>query len=253
MSEQNKDKELDRENWLKHDQPSPADGATAHFSSSSAEPDEWEKRALRGRSLLPDEATAESLLRDLDEAIDSQYGTTIPAVLPERKLRPLRWWGVAAAVVLLLLAGWWFWPRPSGADLYSAYFSHRTSDLATRTMGAGNEDELARILLPYDAHRYDEAVESIGSYLQQHPEMDALRLYYAISLLENNRTEEAITQLGQLKQTQLSSDYLQAADWYLSLAYLKAGQEAAAKAILQTIAGSTNPYQAQAKALLGAL
>lgn len=256
MSKQNKDK-LSREAWLKN-QDAAGESSETGFSREKSEKD-WEAIARRGRSLLEDESAAADLLGSIDAAIDQQFGEseadqpdTKTVILPRRKR--MVWWSAAAGLLLLIVAAAWIWSRGAANErLYEQYFTHLDNELTVSLMGETDTDELTQALRPYNAHRYGEAADRIGAYLQKHTEPVALRLYYGISLLETGETEQAIDQFIELNNTLIKSNYTRAADWYLALAYLRSGQLDTSRTLLREIAQSQHPNAVQAQNLLNAL
>lgn len=250
MSEQNKNR-LSREDWAK--QPQDYDPEIQpELDAAKGTADEWEARALRGRALLRDEAAAESMLQDLDAAIDSSFGSTSsPSIKPKKRGALLTWLSVAAGFLLLALAVWFFRPaKPGQEGLYARYFTPAQNDLSVSLMGDQEADPLTAALRPYNARRYAEAVQSIGNYLQTHTEPRAIRLFYGISLMETGAPADAIRQFRELDHAEVEVYYRQAADWYLALAYLRAGQREAAEAALRTISNPGHLYYQQAVSLL---
>ena len=250
MSKQNKDR-LSRRDWIRHDPASKA--KTSGRSGAGNSPEDWEERALRGRELLSSETEAEELLGELDQAIGQRFDPST-AVLPPGGRRQRRRWGIAAACALVLMtAAWWlFFGLPDREALYEAYFSHLDNELSVNLMGEPETNALSTSLRAYNARRYAEAVQSLAQYLDTHEAPSELRLYYGISLMENDQTEEAIAQLQLLKATATDGQVPAPTDWYLSLAYLKAGRMGQARALLNTIAGTSNPYAERAEELLRA-
>jgi hypothetical protein len=246
MSEQNKDR-LNREDWLKSSSNAMSEpGSDA--PSLSDQVDSWEQRALRGRALLENEQEAEAILEDLDSAIEEKFGSTAVEQLEKKKRVIPVWLSVAAGALILILSAWWLWfGSKSPEQLYTQYFTPLENDLSVSLMGAETDNSaLAISLKHYSARRYGEAVFSIGQYLKMYPENQALRVYYGISLMETGAVTEAIKQFETIDKKAISTNYQQAIDWYLSLAYLKANQPEKAKQLLQKISDQEHPYAQKA-------
>lgn len=251
MSEQNnKDPKLTREEWLKSDSLSEAERKA--LEERFVEED-FESKALKGRTFLDSEQDAADLLAELDSAITNQYDSKVETATVSSKVMPIRrWLSYAAAVLLLLTAAWWLWPKSiNGENLYASYYAPYPNELTITSMGSNApESSILEIMRPYNAGRYSEAAEKIGNYLSDHPTESALQLYYGISLLENQRSDAAIEALKKAKQY---PDFSETANWYLALAYVRGNRVEEAKPILKKLTISNSSFKENAKQLLQAL
>jgi len=201
MSEQNKkDKKLSREEWQQYNELSEVEkkAMEARFSEEA-----FETQALKGRTFLESEEDAADLLAELDAAISSTYKEESGEQAVEHKVRRLpRWFSYAAAILIVVLTIWWLWPGTvQGEQLYADYFQAYPNELTITSMGSNDENSrLSEIMKPYNAKRYEEAVEKMAAYLNEKPEAYALQLYYGISLLETQQPEKAILAFERARQ-----------------------------------------------------
>ncbi len=173
-------------------------------------------------------------------------------------------WGRLALVglsVVLLIAGlWWLMQTtPTTMEtsiaakdpqaLFQEYFSPVE---ISATLGAEAEDDYARARQWYAQGQCADALPLLEKALEK-PNFEARPMALVLKstcLLEAGRTEEAFTYLQQVPPT--ARIPYQHAEWYLALAYLKAGRHTIAKEQLQRIAQqSRHLYREKARAILG--
>lgn len=186
---------------------------------------------------------------------------TFASLSPEGVLQPR--WGRLALVglsVLLLVAGVWWLMQTTPATmeapiaakdpqaLFQEYFS--PVEIST-TLGAEAEDDYARARQWYAQGQCAEALPLLEKALET-PNFEARPMALVLKstcLLEAGRTEEAFTYLQQVPPT--AKIPYQHAEWYLALAYLKAGQKTQAAEQLQRIAQEPRHlYRQKARAIL---
>lgn len=155
--------------------------------------------------------------------------TTIQPEMPGRVVA-LRWhhWAMAASVVLLLGVGWFFFVKGPDADqLYTAHFSAQPK-------------QPTRIPDP----------EIMGSSRIPSEQTDSIQVAQAIGLLQTDNTPKAAEALQKVAQ-ESGNHWGRVAEWYLTLAYLKADERKKARKQLQSIIQDTNhPYYQDAATLL---
>lgn len=186
----------------------------------------------------------ERLKLELQE-IENQ-GTKKPA-----KIRRLYWIGgiSAAAAVALLLIYIGLLPRfaPSPGDLFSQYFEPMPNILASVDRSQSNTT-------PDTAKQGNDISFGNGApSATQEEEISLIEDFYeANDLLSENRAAEAIPLLIPLAGQ--ASDFGQAANWYLALAYLQTLDLDKAKQLFQQmIDDEKHPYHKESKAILKVL
>jgi len=252
--------DLNRQGWLKGEQPEREDDAFA-------------RHAARGREELESETEARELMNELDGMFAARFGVAdkgsaagakeVPLKgKAEAKVRRLgRYYAAAAAILLLVAAGsWWLKTQNtlSPETLYAEAFSPYANDLSGRTMGANEpaaSSALEEASLAYDRRDFAAAAKGFGRYLtapptptEPAPAPEKIRLYYGISLLAANQPEAAMTELEALMNDPTTGP---PAAWYHALAQVRLGQLAEAKRALTTIANDENSaFSSKAKGLL---
>jgi tetratricopeptide (TPR) repeat protein len=190
------------------------------------------------------------------QAVDTHWQN--PAGKPARNRRLRRLFrpalAVAAAVALLLIAWQLFSPhgRPDvSAQQFAAYFEPYQMVLSQRS--AAELPERAALLnlaiKQYAEGQFAEAAIAFRQLEQGEPGNIAFRFYRALALLASGQADEAIP----VFETVLARSghlFSEQSRWYLALAYLKTGQEAEAKRLLEGIGPGQFRY-AQSRELLG--
>lgn len=153
------------------------------------------------------------------------------------KVRTLNWkrWlpaaGIAAAVALVLL----IWNPFTGAEPYEQFAQYAPLYLTEKSDAASAAATAAQ--QAFNAGDYAKAHDQLILYLQQNPDDNEARLAFGITALETNRDAEARAIFTELANG--SSTFKDDGQFYLALAYFKAGDQRA-KAELQKIS-SDNP------------
>lgn len=135
----------------------------------------------------------------------------------------------AAAVALLVIGGIWWFSRPTiGERLFAEHF---TADPGLPVaMGASNDPSFQDAMVAYKLGAYQEARDKWSPLLQADPTNDTLRFYIASASLAMEDVKTAIPMFEQLAGERASA-FSARSQWYLFLAYVKAGDHARAKAI----------------------
>lgn len=134
----------------------------------------------------------------------------------------------AAAAVLLVGTLWWL-NRPSANERLFA--EHFTADPGLPVaMGATDDPAFADAMVSYKEGHYADARAKWTPLQQQEPSNDTLRYYIAMSLMAEGDAKASLTALEDLAQGPVSA-FKAKAEWYLFLAYLKAGETEKARSL----------------------
>lgn len=163
------------------------------------------------------------------------------------------WVSGTAAMLLMVAAGSYFWFQAQRSDeqLYANYYE-RYDNLLTSTERSEAEpvptpEEIA--MQVYDRGDYAQAAQLLQELLNENPENPAWQLYLGICYLETDQTGRAIAEFQRVAK-QREHLFIEQANWYLSLAYLKARQRENAVQTLQEIQNSDSSYREKAVKLL---
>lgn len=187
-----------------------------HLRADAAEPNLLPTLAALGAKYFPASAVV-----NLPEA------TPTEAVVRPLKPKPgSRSWlvglGVAAAIALAFVLGGDLL-FPPATDVYEQFAQHQPLSLTERGEG---DNGLTDVELAYNEGRYEEAITGLTDYLERAPNDNRARLALGISLLEEYRTDEAVSLLSDLAEQ--GSSLAPYANWYLALAAIRTGDKAEA-------------------------
>ncbi len=171
----------------------------------------------------------------------------------EQTIRPL-WWNpylsIAAGLLILFVAGlYFFYPKDNNNtdQLFTAYFTPYEDVVSVR--GDNQQITLSEALVFYNNGEYNKAADLFESYLKEQPNNASALLYKGISELTMNDADKAIRTFK--KVTTLESIFKEQAEWYLTLSYLKAGDQQTTFTLAKKIADQPHhDYQTKASALM---
>lgn len=152
-----------------------------------------------------------------------------------------RWLAVASVVILLGLGYVTFIQNNFNAqDTYLAYYEPYPNVLQPVTRGA--EENNVETFSAYEAGNYDKAIIGFSEMLNTKEDAD-VRFYYAMSLLNNNQEQKALTELKKLEAT--DTRFLPQVHWYSALIHLKNEQFEQTKASLEKLQKFDNTFKAE--------
>jgi hypothetical protein len=104
--------------------------------------------------------------------------------------------------------------------------------------------DLGSALAPYREDNFPEAIRRLENVVQKFPDAEESRFYLGVSFLLSGRYNEAIGHLQQVQQ--MAAPLQPEAEWYLSVAYGRAGQRESALTWLRKLCQVTGEHQVQA-------
>ena len=178
---------------------------------------------------------------ELDE-LAGHFSTEQAQAAEEAQIRPLErsYRGlnrIAAAVLLLALplAGWLYWNAQANERLYSQYFEAYSSDyLALRSEADKTPNPMLKSAMEvYQKQDYTQSLALLEMYLEKDPENTIAVFHAGVASLEEGQIRKAIQYLERVRFN--DERYYEDASWYLTLAYLKAGQKTKVHAVLEDL------------------
>jgi predicted Zn-dependent protease len=148
-------------------------------------------------------------------------------------------WLVAASI--LLLVGLFLFK--DGQPMYVDFAQHNTMELTVRGANVTMEIEAQKL---FNQGKYQQAESLLKKWLENQPENTEVKLYYGITLLENNHLIEAQKIFKELRTNDL---FKNTAQWYLALTALKAKDYKTCETELKHI-DSNAPESSKARKLL---
>ena len=174
------------------------------------------------------QAHEEALLREEFRKIKPQQNKK-----PNSGLSILLWTIILTGIVIggYLLYKYYSADTTNPEQLYAEFYSPMPNLVAPIEQGAPDTLISAMPFRSYERGDYAKAIQWFELHGIDRPES---RFYYGLSLLAGNRAAEAVTILEQ-SAAQDTSEFSQAAQWYLALAFLRTGDLHAARRVLMSI------------------
>lgn len=156
--------------------------------------------------------------------------------------------GIAAAIVLALVVGALliFGVQNQSADnLFASYYQPDEAVMIVRS-GSNPEDiDLKEALLAYHEKNYDNAI----ALLDKQDNNILAKYYLGLSYLETDRIDKAINTFKSIIDHNKNL-FVEQAEWYLALCYVKNNQEEEAKIWFEKIADSESIFKEKAKRVI---
>lgn len=188
------------------------------------------------------------------EQLKSRFGDWEPNEEGARVVRFSNIWKMGIAASILLMVGFAYWLMPvnrSGDELFHAYYE--TYENFEITVSRGETDEnvstIDMAFQAFDKQDYSMAADRFEEIGVDHQKYGAAMFFLGVSLIEEERIEEALTSFQKVVDLE-DPDYSEAALWYQGLIQVKQGSRAMAKKTLTAIAEGQGEYSVEANALL---
>ncbi len=123
---------------------------------------------------------------------------------------------------------------PNADRLFSKYYQKYEANILTRSSGATDVTPLIAAIQQYDKGNYSTAISKFEKIIQNDPNNTAAHFFIGVSYIEEHNYEKAIKNLS-FVLTKNDEAFIEHAEWYLSLCYVKTKQTAKASALLTKI------------------
>ncbi|SOE21042.1 hypothetical protein SAMN06298216_1514 [Spirosomataceae bacterium TFI 002] len=157
-----------------------------------------------------------------------------------QNLKPWIWWAAAAVFIGVSVMGWYFLKPSSNQDMFSANYEKFPNIIAPITR---SDSERLTAFKSYDTGDYDQAYELFSKLSTE----KSAPFFQGICLIEMGKTAEAINHFQAIS---FGDEYDDHRLWYLSLLYIKKGDNEAAKPILNHLADGNSVWNSKARLLL---
>ena len=165
-------------------------------------------------------------------------------------------WMIAASISLLVIAGTWlFLSMPQGPqhqELFAAnYEPYAIPDgfQGLRSESGDTTDPLTQAVGQYGKKEYAKALQSFQQLPDSSLNTPLVQICVGICYLQTGEVSQAQQRFEQLLQSE-DRFFKSPAQWYLALSYLKAGNEARAKELLETLTTDAGKYGRLSRNLL---
>lgn len=159
-------------------------------------------------------------------------------LITQNNRKSLSWLKVAATIVLVLVSGLVIYnitANQNGQELVAQALEVPYPMIAV-SRGDDTNDDLNEAISAYESRNFAKAAASYTKLEQS----TTIKFYLGLSYLYNDNLDEAIAKLSDraLQESRFSDQ----CEWYLALAYFKAGEANKSKAILHGIANNDKHY-----------
>ena len=183
-------------------------------------------------------------LKNSLETIGNAYFNGKSRKTETKVIKMPKWVYAAAACLIVLLGTYLFTPSYPSYNDYAVI-----PDLALTERGT-NPEEVKRAEDLFNSAQYEQASKELEELLSSDPLNSKLKFYYGLSLLEQEKFNEAYTVFEELRKWQ--SIYKYRAAWFQALGLLKQKRFEESKKVLLQIPEEAEDYQ-KARELLNKL
>jgi tetratricopeptide (TPR) repeat protein len=170
-------------------------------------------------------------------------------IIPVRKSIHSHWYIVAASITfLILLSGAFQLIKPvkyTNNNLFEMYYTSENAHNLTRSAGNNNDEAMTK----YREGDFNSALVLFNEILDKDPGNMYIRYYTGLACIEANLNEKAISEFKYIID-QKNNLFVENAQWYLALSYLKNAQSKEAKNLLVQISNSSNSHNKEASQIL---
>ena len=191
------------------------------------------------------------LQMQLNDIHDQYFGERKTILNVDRKVKKILYFSSAAMVSLalslfLLMHGV---EHTSNAELYARYFSPAEINMSFRAGTPSGNNELRSAMMLYENKDYKEAIKLFEKILSEDNSRIGLNLYSGISHMEIKEYDEANKRFKKIIDHKASA-FVESAEWYLGLCYLKMDDDQKAKEVFDGIVKGKSYYSKDAKRIL---
>jgi tetratricopeptide (TPR) repeat protein len=171
--------------------------------------------------------------------------------MPERSKRTIYILGSMAATIAILMVVWLNLTKNniSSSELYAEYYQPAEINMSFRTAEDIVDSDLRSAMLFYENKDYSNAIALFEKILSTDESRIGLNLYSGISYMELSHYAEANENFKKIIDHKANA-FIESAQWYLGLCYLKTGEVDKADEIFRAISTSEGYYKKEAKKVL---
>ena len=191
----------------------------------------------------------ESLLEGIEYHFDKQLKQSLKDHETKGKKRKL-YVAMAVAASFLAIAIFSYqmlYVSVNDSEIFLKYYKpyYNVIDEPQRNSTSANDGSVFQL---YDKGEYHKAIAGLRNSLAISPQNLEASFYLGLSYLAVNQLDSAVLYLN--KSSQQVSAFLEPAQWYLGLAYLKSGKTGTAKKVFREISNKPGGYRNRAEVIL---
>lgn len=166
-----------------------------------------------------------------------------------RKHFALNWKMIAAASIVVVVVISCFlhsnYVKPSNDKVFASLYHRYEADLLTRSAEPTEVSELIKAIQQYDKGNYQDAIHKFEVIIKSDATNTAAHFFIGVSFIETKDFSKAIDNLNYVV-AQNDTAFIEHAEWYLALCYIKTNRTKQASSILHRIASGNTFYKAMA-------
>ena len=195
------------------------------------------------------EADIMSLRDCLTQTRQDVVSREIKSLVPDTDSQKMQWWKIGAAVIVLLLAfgGLLKNEISSTGQLYDSYY--QSPEWSSQRSVSSDVSYLQEANSYYVAGEYEKAISLYNEAISKSSEKYVYHFYKGASLQNMEEFEQAIPEYTKVI-SQGDNIFIEEAEWYKSLCYIKMGEREKAKDQLLAIIERKGFYENDAKAVI---
>lgn len=149
---------------------------------------------------------------------------------------------IAVVISVLLYSNY---AKPSNDKVFAGLYHRYEADILTRSAEPTEVSELIKAIQQYDKGNYQEAIHKFEAIIRIDATNTAAHFFIGVSFIETKDFAKAIENLNYVV-VQNDTAFIEHAEWYLALCYIKTNQTKQATAILHRIASGNTFYKVMA-------
>ncbi|MGM0620282.1 MAG: tetratricopeptide repeat protein [Bacteroidota bacterium] len=173
----------------------------------------------------------------------------LKSIVPDTKVQRMQWWraGVAIVVILIAVAGLFKNEFTSTEQLYGSYY--QAPEWSPQRSVTSDVSYLQEANIHYTNGEYQQAIGLYNQALEVSADKYVYHFYKAASLQNMEQYDEAVPEYSKVIN-QGDNIFIEEAEWYRSLCYIKLDSKEKAKEQLLAIIDRKGFYENDAKAVL---
>jgi tetratricopeptide (TPR) repeat protein len=179
------------------------------------------------------------------------YGQIIPDFNVAKSMKNALYISVGVVAVLAISAIFIVknYSTSSTQNIYAQYYKPAAISMSFRSSGDVLNNDLRSAMTLYDNKKYEGAIQIFENILKEDDSRIGLNLYSGISHMEIKQYAEANAQFKRIID-QKANSFVESAQWYMALCYLKTDKKDKAKEIFAGIANNGVYYKKDARRIL---
>jgi tetratricopeptide (TPR) repeat protein len=189
----------------------------------------------------------------IEQIVRSEEVINTPSGFSRLRTSSFRWLAAAASVAVLIIGAnvAFLFNEQSyePQELYSMYYKPYDSYVSVRSGNIDTDDIFIQALMKYEKQEFDETIALLNRIIEVDNMNIASMFYLGVSFIETGRYADAYNSFTKIVDHN-DNLFIEQAEWYLGLTFLRSNEQEKARKQFETIAESQSFYNEKAKELL---